>query len=78
MAVLLLRAARAANITIASTGSQMEKFLDESQIAPYALEDVYELANAGIISGMGDGLFAPLETATRAQAAKIIYLLIQE
>jgi len=36
---------------------------------------VNALAAAGVIDGMGDGTFAPLATLTRAQAAKIVYML---
>lgn len=51
-------------------------FTDDSKIAQYAVESVYEMQMAGILSGVGGNLFAPTETATRAQAAKIIYMLI--
>jgi hypothetical protein len=50
-----------------------KKFSDMDDIEPYALESVTVLENAGVISGVGDGRFAPQGTATRAQAAKIIY-----
>lgn len=50
-------------------------FADDSEISDYAKEAVYELYMAEGISGMGDGTFAPLETATRAQSAVIIYNL---
>lgn len=48
-------------------------FSDDSIIAPYAREGVYALKGNGIIDGVGDGSFAPLKPATRAQTAKIIY-----
>ncbi|MBP8641412.1 MAG: S-layer homology domain-containing protein, partial [Oscillospiraceae bacterium] len=32
---------------------------------------VYELQQAGIINGMGDGTFSPQGTATREQVAQI-------
>ena len=51
-------------------------FSDKSDIAVYALESVTRLSNAGIINGMGDGAFAPNGTLTRAQAAKILYMMI--
>ncbi len=51
-------------------------FADDSSIPNYAREGVYALAGSGIVNGMGDNRFAPLENATRAQASKIIYLAL--
>lgn len=53
-------------------------FADDSTIPNYAREGVYALAGSGIVNGMGDNKFAPLENATRAQASKIIYLALFE
>ncbi len=53
-----------------------EVFADDADIADYAKEAVYTMKFLGIISGMGDGNFAPYQVATRAQAAKIMYGLI--
>lgn len=50
-----------------------EKFADDSEIADYAKEAVYFLKECGIINGKGENLFEPKGTATRAEAAKIIY-----
>lgn len=47
-------------------------FTDDSAIADYAKEAVSALAEANIISGMGDGSFAPVSDLTRAQAAKLL------
>ena len=58
-------------------GEGMLNFKDASEIAPYALDAVLALSSTGIISGTDSGEFAPTEIATRAQAAKIIYELIQ-
>lgn len=46
---------------------------DRDAISEYALDAVEAMYRAGIVSGMGDGSFAPGAYATRAQAAKIIY-----
>ncbi len=71
MALMTLRAAQVMNKNlVAATESS---FTDADQISDYAQEAVYTLANAGIINGMGDGTFAPIANATRAQAAVIIY-----
>ena len=71
MALMTYKAAQVMNKDLASNSSQ--SFTDADQIAEYAQNAVYSLANAGIISGMGDGTFAPVANATRAQAAVIIY-----
>lgn len=49
------------------------KFVDEGDISDYAYDSVYSLKQAGIISGNGEGEFAPKNTLTRAEAAVIIY-----
>jgi len=59
-------------------GKDDEVFGDDNAIAEYAKNAVYSLKYEGIISGMGDGIFAPLENATRAQAAKMIYLMMNK
>ncbi len=50
-------------------------FADENQIAPYALESVKRLCKTGVI--VSGGSFRPLDYATRAECAKILYGLIQ-
>ena len=52
------------------------KFSDGEDIDDYAREAVDTLCGLGVVNGMGDGRFAPFETATRAQAAKIIYAVL--
>lgn len=74
MAVMIVRAANAAKITI--SGKSITAFSDYDEIADYAKEAVDSLISAGMISGMGDGTFAPNAFATRAQASKMIYNLI--
>lgn len=51
-------------------------FADHKMISSYALGSVYKIQAAGLIEGIGDNVFAPKETATRAQGSKIIYLLL--
>ena len=53
-------------------------FADENEIAEYAKNAVSTMQKAGIISGMGDGRFAPAEFATRAQAAKMLGMLLSD
>ena len=51
-------------------------FTDDASIASWAKTAVYALKGAGVINGIGDGTFAPKANCTRAQAAVIIYALI--
>jgi len=57
-------------------GSEKLDFTDSDEIADYAKEAVEVLTSNKILSGMGDGTFAPMAEANRAQAAQIIYNLI--
>jgi hypothetical protein len=52
-------------------------FSDQSSISDYAQEAVSALYSAGIIDGVGNNTFDPQGTATRAQAAKIIWGVMQ-
>lgn len=73
MAVMTLRAAEAAGRIIPTLTSV--SFTDADQVSGYAQDAVNILACGQLISGMGDGSFAPQATANRAQAAVIIYKL---
>lgn len=53
-------------------------FSDKASIAEYAAPAVAALYKAGIINGVSETEFDPLGTATRAQAAKIIYGFINQ
>lgn len=48
-------------------------FTDNSQIAGYAEDPVAALVGLGVINGYEDGSFKPRGTATRAEAAKMIW-----
>lgn len=73
MAVMCYRAAKTANkLGKVRKGAQ---FIDEAEISEYANEAVTALYEAGAINGIGENLFDPMGTATRAQAAVIIYNL---
>ena len=47
-------------------------FADADEVANYASHAVGALAAANIINGIGNGLFAPQNNATRAEAAKML------
>jgi len=75
MAVMCYRAAEAGGIK--TEGNKSLDFKDSGSIPDYAKEAVAALVNNGIINGMGDNTFAPGNTSSRAQAAKIIYGILQ-
>lgn len=67
MATILYRALGSQN------SSAVLDFTDNDEIAPYAEDAISELVGLGVISGYEDGSFKPRGTATRAEAAKVIW-----
>ncbi len=55
------------------TGKYKASFTDFETVAEYALDAVTAMAEAGVVNGTETGAFAPLDNATRAEAAVIIY-----
>ena len=53
-------------------------FTDSGDIAAYASGAVSTMQQAGILAGPGDGTFKPRDNATRAEAAKMIDVLIRD
>lgn len=53
-------------------------FSDNGDIALYAQRAVNTLSSAGIIGGMPDGSFKPLKNMTRAEAAVVLYRVLQK
>jgi len=52
-------------------------FTDHQDISEYAVDSIRSIQQAGIISGNPDGSFKPAENASRAQAAKMVSLLLR-
>ena len=79
LAVIAIRAAKAANVEIPSD-IKAANFNDADAIADYANDAVNALYSMGIINGKDGNVFAPNDYCTRAEAAKITYNLffIQE
>ncbi len=71
LCVILYRVA-----TNKSTGDKV--FTDYPLISDYAKEAVSCLAGLGIVNGFEDGSFRPADGCTRAQCAKIVYMLLQQ
>ena len=72
MAVMICRA-----FNITYPGVSEAVFDDMNLVFDYAKESVFCLYKNSIISGKGNGLFAPVDNATRAEAAQIIYNVIK-
>ncbi|MBQ4087367.1 MAG: S-layer homology domain-containing protein, partial [Clostridia bacterium] len=70
MAVIMYRVAGLLGLDVAGDSSV---FADNADIADYAKEAVGALSGAGIINGTGNDCFSPKGTVTRAQAAKVVY-----
>jgi len=80
MAAMIIRALKLNNPSIGNKDSNLPAFKDAKQISAYANADVQLAYSLGIISGyeVANGSeFRPHEYATRAQAAKMLYLMIK-
>ena len=71
MSVMMYRGVIACSIALQEKMPETH-FSDDEQISDYAKEAIYFMQKAGVISGMGDGCFAPKGFATRAESAKIL------
>lgn len=76
MAAMLMRALSKKGYELAASAEEVE-FADKDDIAEYAKEAVGYMQTRGIVSGMEDGTFRPNEYATRAQAAQMIYKIME-
>ncbi len=74
MAAIIHRYAVANNIEAAN--SNEVSYSDSAKISAFAKEAVEWASRAGVLSGNSDGTFAPLRTATRAEAAAIFVRLL--
>lgn len=72
MSVIVCRLAEKRGLSLVQKRSYAN-YNDEAAISDYAKESVKKLYTAGMINGVSENGFAPLEQTTRAQAAKILY-----
>lgn len=72
MMVMLKRAIDYSGILLEAELEEVA-FNDDVEIADYAKDAVYTLKNARIVNGVTSDTFAPLQSATRAEAAKVIF-----
>lgn len=75
-AALIYRLVKSKNL-ILPVKNETVQFEDDQEIESYAAEGIKAMQQAGVLNGIGYGRFAPKEACTRAEAAKIIYQLIQ-
>ena len=73
MAMILARAVIGDTPQTADTSG----FADDESVSDWAKGAVSYVREAGLMSGVGDNVFEPLASVTRAQAAKVIYELME-
>lgn len=69
MAVIIQRAAGIEDVDTDTA----EKFADDWQISNYAYNAAYALKSEGVMVGDDNNMFNPKNTASRAEAAKVVY-----
>ena len=74
MMVIVARAMKIAGMELDESASDISRFQDSGEVAPYALSAVAQLINEEIIVG-SNGRIDPKGTVTRAQTAVIMYKL---
>lgn len=76
LTVMIARAMTIQGKTIIGSEDQLNIFQDQKQISAWAKKGVATTVAAGMVQGRPDGTFAPLANATRAEAATLIYNLL--
>ncbi|AIQ51701.1 bifunctional 2',3'-cyclic-nucleotide 2'-phosphodiesterase/3'-nucleotidase [Paenibacillus sp. FSL R7-0331] len=76
MAIMIVNAL-AGQLEPVDTSAALGQFADKASIAPYAQEAIAQLTQLGIVNGVDGGKFAPKAMANRAQAAVIIYRVLE-
>ena len=76
LCTMLLRFANAQQIDMPEAGSEL--FADDGNIGAWAREAVYRCAVSGLVNGVGNNMFKPTGSATRAQGAKILSLFYEQ
>ena len=77
LAAMLYRFAQRKGLIRAASGAGLDAFIDASAVSEYAREAMQWAAENGLLMGMG-GRLCPQGSATRAQAAQIIYRMCEE
>lgn len=77
LCVMVYRAVEAADYSLNEKVGEDMNFSDSADISDYAVRAVKTLYKSGIVNG-SDGFFKPKDTASRAEAAKIINMVIND
>ncbi len=77
MAVMIVKALENAGYATSADTQALDSFGDKNSIDGWALQGLAKAVKAGVVHGMSDTAIAPLENATRAQAAAMIQTLLQ-
>ena len=72
MAVMMTKFLKLSGKNLKAKG-KADGFKDDAKIQGWAKDSVKEMASLGLVSGMGDGNFAPKSPFTRAQVAQVLY-----
>ena len=75
MCVIIVNALKIKGISTEADGEVL--FSDHEAIADYAKNAVDKLTELGVLNGYEDNTFRPTDNATRAEAAKMIYALLE-
>ncbi|TYP68653.1 bifunctional 2',3'-cyclic-nucleotide 2'-phosphodiesterase/3'-nucleotidase [Paenibacillus methanolicus] len=78
MAVLIARVHEKQGGQATGGQAQASGFADATSISKWALEDVDAAVKSGLMNGSKDGRFAPLNKASRAEAAQVLYNLLHK
>lgn len=76
MSAIIFRIVKQLNINLKNDGHSVV-FADDNSIQSFAREAVYAMQQSGIINGKENNLFAPEDYTTRAEAAKVVYAVLQ-
>ncbi|OXM85682.1 S-layer homology domain-containing protein [Paenibacillus rigui] len=77
LTVILSRALELGPDAAAQGSGDAAQFSDGKDIPGWALDAVHKIAASGIVTGYPDGSFRPQASVTRAEAAKMIYMLLE-
>ena len=72
MAVMIFNA-----LKIETKAENSDLFTDDSKISKYAYDAVYTMKAMGLINGYETGEFNPVGQLTRAEATKVIYMVME-
>ncbi|MFB9328971.1 S-layer homology domain-containing protein [Paenibacillus aurantiacus] len=76
MAVILVKAYEWKYGEIQADANAMAGFKDGASMSAWAKSYIAKAVTLGLLQGQGGGLFAPAKPATRAECAKVVYLLM--